>query len=635
MTDVFGTNNADVLDDADGATDGYDMIWGYGGDDRLYGLGGDDILVGGTGADRLYGGTGQDRASYRHSAQGVTVNLATGVGSGGEAQGDLLFSIEHVTGSNHDDFIVGSDGSNDLLGYDGNDVLQGGYGADLLRGSGGIDTVRYHESTEGVAVSLASGTGFGGSAEGDTLISIENLSGSAHDDVLTGDDGSNLLVGMWGDDILKGGGGADTLNASYGNDTLKGGGGADVLWGGSGSDTLSYLESPEGVIVSLITGSAGEGDAEGDTFTSIENLAGSAFADTLWGDNGENTLNGLTGDDSLKGFGGDDTIFGNDGSDTASGGDDNDWLYGEDGDDVLRGDDGHDSLNGGTGIDTMIGGLGNDSYIVDDFNDVVNEAGGQGSDTVRTSVSWAITTGADVETLRTIDDAGVTTLSLTGNASNNQIIGNDGVNYINGAGGVDHMIGRDGDDTYFVDDPGDSVAEFGGQGSDTVRAGVSWTLTAGADVETLRTNGDIGTAPINLTGNETGNVVRGNYGDNMLNGGAGDDELTGLDGQDRFQFDSPLDAATNVDVIADFDVDDDTIVLDQTIFSSDLGPGTVAGSQFVVGPAASDANHRIIYNDATGAVFYDSDGTGAAAAVQFAQVTAGLALTNFDFFVVA
>jgi Ca2+-binding RTX toxin-like protein len=176
------------------------------------------------------------------------------------------------------------------------------------------------------------------------------------------------------------------------------------------------------------------------------------------------------------------------------------------------------------------------------------------------------------------------------------------------------------------------VTELAGQGSDTVAASVSWAMTAGADVETLRTTIDSGTYAINLTGNATGNVVRGNNGNNVLNGRDGNDELTGLAGVDTFLFNTPLDAAFNVDVITDFNVVDDTIVLDQAIFGG-IGFGSVATSQFVVGTAAQDAGDRIIYNDATGAIFYDSDGTGGTAAIQFARVTPGVALTNFDFYV--
>ena len=182
---------------------------------------------------------------------------------------------------------------------------------------------------------------------------------------------------------------------------------------------------------------------------------------------------------------------------------------------------------------------------------------------------------------------------------------------------------------------GDIVRETGGQGNDTVRASVTYTLTVGSDVETLRTTNDNGTAAINLTGNANGNVVIGNNGNNRLNGGVGNDELTGRGGQDEFLFDTTLNAGSNVDRIADFNVADDTIVLDQTIFSSNLGLGNISAGEFVIGAAAQDANDRIIYNDATGTLLYDGDGVGGIAAIQFATLSTGLALTNLDFLVVA
>lgn len=141
-------------------------IWGYDGDDRLYGdhgddriFGGDgrDFLAGGPGNDSLHGGNGgdyfygdpgadyidggggDDYVSYQDSASGVTVNLETGVGQGGDAQGDILVDIEDVGGSDHDDVIVGNGERNELVGYDGNDRLNGGGGNDMLWGSGGAD----------------------------------------------------------------------------------------------------------------------------------------------------------------------------------------------------------------------------------------------------------------------------------------------------------------------------------------------------------------------------------------------------------------------------------------------------------------------------------------------------------------
>ena len=544
---VHGTDNSETINASDGVTDEVSIVYGHDGDDSLYGLGGSDNLMGGEGADYLDGGSGLDYAQYFESGGGVVVSLATGTGHGADAEGDILVNIEYLGGSDYDDTLSGDGNDNHLHGGEGHDTLVGGGGADLLDGDEGLDWASYLDSTVGVLANLATGEGDGGTAEGDTLVAIENLEGSIYADFLFGDAGVNVLTGRDGNDFLSGGGTHDSLFGGNHNDTLKGGGGADYLNGGNGIDTASYYESPEGVVVSLMTNMGDGGDAEGDTFSLIENLVGSVHDDGLWGHNGVNELSGRNGSDWLKGYGGDDTLFGGDGIDTLWGGDDNDSLYGGDGVDTLRGDAGNDTLNGGAGADAMTGGTDND--------------------------------------------------------------------------------------TYFVDNVGDAVSESGGQGQDEVRTSVSWTLTAGADVETLATTNDAGVGAINLTGNASGNVVRGNNGNNIINGGGGSNELTGLGGQDSFRFDTQLDQAFNV--ITDFNVDDDTIVLDQTIFSSSLGLGSVAGSQFVIGTAALDAGDRIIYNDATGAVLYDSDGVGGTAAIQFAQVSAGLALTNFDFFVVA
>jgi serralysin len=132
--------------------------------------------------------------------------------------------------------------------------------------------------------------------------------------------------------------------------------------------------------------------------------------------------------------------------------------------------------------------------------------------------------------------------------------------------------------------------------------------------------------------------VRGNFGNNIIAGGDGRDELTGLAGQDRFLFDTPLNAATNVDRITDFNPGIDTILLDQDIFSSSLGLGNISEGELAFGTAAQDANDRIVYDQTTGALFYDNDGVGGNAQVQFATLDAinGTRpfLTNLDFLVV-
>ena len=447
-----------------------------------------------------------------------------------------------------------------------------------------------------------------------------------YDDIVYGYGGNDTISGLLGNDYIFGGDGNDHIDGDGGNDYLKGGGGADLIHGGEGIDTAAYNDSNSGVTVSLISDMASGGDAAGDDLDGIENLSGSAYADTLLGDNGANVLQGWGGNDSLKGWGGDDTLWGGLGDD---------FLYGMSGADTLRGEDGNDYLDGGYGADTMFGGIGSDTFIVDNAGDVVTEGSFQGVDVVRVSASWIMTAGSFIETLETVDATDTAAINLTGNTYGNQIIGNDGHNVINGAGGADQMTGYGGGDTYYVDNAGDDVYESGGEGMDEVRTSVSWTLTDDSDVETLRTTSDAGAGAIDLTGNASGNIVRGNAGNNVINGGDGNDELTGLGGVDSFLFDTPLSAAFNIDVITDFTVADDTIRLDDDIFSSSLGLGNIADGEFVIGAAALDANDRIIYNSATGALSYDSDGNGGTAAIQFATLSAGLAPTNLDFWVVA
>jgi Ca2+-binding RTX toxin-like protein len=246
-----------------------------------------------------------------------------------------------------------------------------------------------------------------------------------------------------------------------------------------------------------------------------------------------------------------------------------------------------------------------------------------------------MTAGADIELLETTDATGTAALALVGNGNGNHIVGNDGDNLINGGGGVDQLIGRGGNDTYHVDNAADQVFEMGGRGIDQVRASVSYTLTAGADVEVLRPFSLGSTDAIDLTGNEAGNSIYGNNGNNVLGGGDGNDQLTGAGGQNSFLFDTALNATFNVDTITDFIAADDTILLDQTIFSSALGLGNIEDGEFRIGAAALDVNDRIVYNDVTGALYYDSDGSDGAPQIQFAALESGLALTHLDFLVVA
>jgi len=467
--------------------------------------------------------------------------------------------------------------------------------------------VFYGDSTVGVAVNLVTGRGFLGSAEGDTFFDIENVFGSNHNDTLIGAGRTNELRGQNGNDILKGGGGADRLFGDSGDDILQGGTGGDAMDGGTGTDTADYSQATDRVLADLRmapgVGGAAAGEAVGDTFISIENVTGSLHADFLLGTDGANVMRGGEGHDAFLGFDGNDTLIGG---------------------------NGNDSHEGGAGNDLMIGGPGDDTYRIDSTGDVVVENPGEGNDGINTSLNFTL--GANFEHLGLDEGSAITAI---GNAASNSINGNSNDNIIDGRAGIDTFQGFAGSDTYFVDEAFDRVFEAGGQGFDTVRTSTSYALLPGQDVELLRVDDDANTARIDLRGNANGNIVRGNAGDNLIAGDDGRDELIGLGGRDLFVFDTAPNASSNVDTIVDFNVADDTIHLHEDIFSSLSAASGLLAGQFVIGTAAQDADDFVIYDSASGALFYDADGNGAASQVRFANLSAGLALTHLDFFVIA
>jgi len=426
-----------------------------------------------------------------------------------------------------------------------------------------------------------------------------------------------------------------TLNVSLGGavvtpqttgSILDGGTGADVMTGNVGND-IFYVDNAADVV------NEAPGGGTDTIFTSVSyTLAAGQEIEYLRNNAG---ATGLT----LTGNAFDNNIFGGTG---------NDILRGMAGTDHLTGQDGNDNLDGGTGADVMAGGAGDDRYTVDNTLDMVNEAVGGGTDTVFTTVNYTLQAGQEVEYLR--NNAGATGLTLTGNAFDNNIIGGTGNDTLIGGAGTDHLTGQDGNDnldggtgadimnggagndTYHVDNAADVVGEGSGGGTDTVFATASYTLQTGQEIEFLRNSA--GATGLALTGNAFDNTIVGGTGNDTLNGGAGNDTLNGGAGLDTYLFNTALNAATNVDLVVGFSVADDHIQLAQSVFTAAGAPGTLDPTAFVIGAAALDASDRIIYNNGTGALSYDSDGTGANAAVQFATLNPGLALTNNNFQVV-
>lgn len=320
--DIVGTEGDDDLSgDA-----GMNGIYGLGGDDSLQGLAGNDLIeggagcdtvAGGAGADTLDGGAGEDVLYYYASQAGINIDLGAGTASGGDAEGDVISGFEHIYATNGSDVLTGDGAENTLFGYagadvidgmGGDDVIRGGAGADTLDGGDGSDWLRYLGSREGVTISLETGAvGSGGDAEGDVVTNFENIQGSDHGDVLTGDAGANDIIGNDGDDAILGG---------AGKDTLRGGEGADTMDGGAGVDTLLYRGSDAGVSVNLRTGTGAGGEAEGDVISNVENVYGSDHGDLLIGGEGRNYLYGYGGDDTISGGEGKDVLRGMAGADS-------------------------------------------------------------------------------------------------------------------------------------------------------------------------------------------------------------------------------------------------------------------------------------------------------------------------------
>jgi uncharacterized protein (TIGR01370 family) len=313
----------------------------------------------------------------------------------------------------------------------------------------------------------------------------------------------------------------------------------------------------------------------------------------------------------------------------------NDVMFGGNASDLIFGHAGNDRLDGGSGADRMFGGIGDDNYYVERTSDTTIELAGQGNDRVFSLGSYALTAGQEIEFLSTTNTAGTGAINLTGNAFDQTIRGNNGSNALNGLGGNDVFDGLFGDDRYYVDSNSDVVIEAVGRGNDRILASASYSMTTGVSVETLSTQNAVGTLGIKLYGNEFAQTVQGNFGANTLNGRGGADILTGLQGSDIFEFTTAF-GAGNIDQITDFNVIDDTINIAQSILAGFTHTGTLFAQEFFASTLgiASSATHRFIYDTDDGKLFYDADGVGGAAGVEFATLSTGLAMTNADFFVI-
>lgn len=298
-------------------------------------------------------------------------------------------------------------------------------------------------------------------------------------------------------------------------------------------------------------------------------------------------------------------------------------LTGARGADTLRGEAGNDRLDGGAGADYLNGGQGSDVYIVDNTGDQIIESRKWGGiDHVYSSIDFKAGRAHIEEiTLTSNDD-----IRAIGNGLANTIRGNGGDNILDGKKQIDTMIGGDGDDLYVVSAPNEVLIENANEGIDTVRAYRSWALADNIENLELRSRFDF-----NGIGNDLDNVITGNSGNNMLIGRGGNDTLRGLAGEDTFVFDRAA-SADNADTISDFTTGEDIIKIKGSLFGG-LGIGVLDARAFTQGQEARDAHDRLVYDDASGRLWIDTDGAGGADQVLLMVIDNTAALTHEDFLI--
>jgi Ca2+-binding RTX toxin-like protein len=472
----------------------------------LVGNGSNNTLIGGSGNDTMTGGAGND--TYEVDSPGDQTIEASGGGT------DLVRSSITWTLADHIENLtltgsasingVGNALNNTLTGNAAANALDGGLGNDTMVGGAGDDTYVVDSASD--VVTEAADAGVDTVVSGVTLTlaaNVENLT-------LTGTAPING-TGNGLNNVLRGNSANNTLSGGAGSDTMLGGGGDDVyVVDATGDVVTEELNAGMDLVQSAVTYTL-SANVENLTLTGTAavNGTGNALNNVLMGNSANNTLTGGAGDDTLDGGAGTDIMIGgagndqyvvnaasdvvtevaNEGTDTvvssvtltlsanvenltltgtsainATGNVLDNVLMGNSAANILTGGAGNDWLEGGAGSDTLVGGTGNDTYVVDIATDVVTEGSAEGTDTVRSPVSWTL--GANLENLTL---TGTATINGTGNSLDNTLVGNEGANTLSGAAGNDTLDGAAGTDTLAGGAGADSYVFGRGWGTDTIQ----------------------------------------------------------------------------------------------------------------------------------------------------------------------
>lgn len=435
--DVIGWDRVGQNGDINGTSGDDDPLDGTPNDDTINGLGGNDVINGFDGDDTIFAGSGNDV----------------------------------VNGGNGRDILHGEDGDDVLNGDAGNDDFFGGSGSDSLNGGAGQDRVFYSDAMAGITANFINQSLNTGDAAGDSYNSIESITGSNFDDVITSGNDNNDLIGLGGNDVLVGARGRDRLFGGDGEDRLLGGLGDDDLLGQGGADTY-VIQTGAGedrifgyeVGVDVIQYIGGPGDMMDLTIEQIGantqitsdigiltligiDAATVTVADFIFSDPAPEAT-GVTVTTDLTA--GNDIFVGDENDDIVNGLDGNDTITGGIGDDTLNGGDGNDLLTGGLGADALIGGEGIDRVLY-------------------TNASVGVTINVINPALNTGEAAGDTYDSIenfSGSNGDDSITSGNAANVLIGLGGDDVLLGAGGNDTLFGGDDDDRL--IGGTGDDNL-----------------------------------------------------------------------------------------------------------------------------------------------------------------------
>ncbi|MEH2126822.1 beta strand repeat-containing protein [Nostoc sp.] len=689
-------NGFDNSDDVINGQGGDDKIDGKSGNDLLRGGAGNDTLIGGAGNDTLIGNTGNNSIAYGTADDNLNLNNSKGndllIGGDGNDSlfasgdyspirgGEILFG-NSISGNNTLNGGAGDDTLN--AGYStGNNTLNGGIGDDyldaiystgnnLLSGGAGKDYLSvsgFHDYFYG-AFGRIYGTGnntLNGGAGDDTLdanytTGNNTLNGDAGNDTLdvSYTTGNNILNGDIGNDYLNvnNSKGNNLLFGGDGNDTFSGGTsgndsynlgitGKDTLDGGKGDDLLSfyYYGATRGITTNF-NATTNIGSITADTnlvsYNNIERLdiRGTAYDDNIVGSNGNDTLSGgNAGNDTIDGGKGDDVLFAdytyaNEGITTNFNATTNSGsittgtnrvsynnierldITGTAYDDNIVGNSGNDTLSGQYGgKDTIDGGKGDDVL----FADYTYANQGITTNFNTNTNTGSITTGTNRVSYNNIER-----LDITGTAYDDNIVGNSGNDTLSGQySGKDTIDGGKGDDLLSVN----YTSTFKAMTSTFNATTNTGSITTGINSVSYKN-----IERLNILGTDANDNIVGSNGNDTLCGGyfGGNDTLTGGNGTDTF---TVYNYTKGVDTIYDFNATNELIQLSAYGFGSPLSIGSLSASQFTIGTSATTSEERFIYNSATGALFFDQDGSASGfTQVQFAQVSAGLSLTNNNF----